>query len=634
MIVTSGIIPYEYLGDYPLRAARDGSIGMSGVLFEQAMTVLTAEIHRFTGSDPSPPVFNKYFLPGFATIEFNPRPDGANLDGTIDGMPGGAFWIDYILDLRAYMFLNFAFASFDLGSNFPTFMTDWLLWVGSISGTNGNFTHAENDVVGKILSTSPEQLGGSGVEYDIDLREVSFQPFSRIAVGGGTTVRGCFISTSPVFPNFMDTNGNFVRLNSRDSIVYQLITTSDFLAGSTTLDGDMFLSDTDFCVIPGTTTRDNLEGNVQHNVYTATSFPGRIHTSDVDNRLDILARVIATPPALTVGGYAVGAINNLATHPYLVVPSGTLSFTPAVPYDGSHVGSGLYVFNRSLWIQDDELIFSSGVRLLNPHDKSLCWFRFADSAVHIDGQGKVLGWTRQTVCQSIVDDGSDFLKFGITNDTGNSNDNKLAVFRFDKDTLDLSAVEEYSQDWAIFGASTAPQAEVDGASFDGSRYYLIGDSDNVFRNIYIYDSGFTLIDSKSYLTAPIQWIAVGVLTGGVFVQINPFNKVRELIIDPDPGNDTVNDTGIDYTIDVTVPGWPGTASDIISTIGPMKLLSGEPHFNDGTWCFVERNDDVVFFVRLEINGTKLEPQEGFRTSLDDVVAGVKSGHNFVAHTFT
>jgi hypothetical protein len=152
---------------------------------------------------------------------------------------------------------------------------------------------------------------------------------------------------------------------------------------------------------------------------------------------------------------------------------------------------------------------------------------------------------------------------------------------------------------------------VGSVSFDGSTYYMVGGSANVARNIYIYDSGFTLQDSKLYLGDGGGWIAHGVLTGGVFWQRLDQGTVRELIIDPDPGNDNVTDTGIDYEIDVTAPGWPGSGFELISRIGQMKVLSGEPHFNDGTWSLVETTGGVVYFVRLQISGTTLEPLEGF-----------------------
>jgi hypothetical protein len=563
--------------------------------------------------------FNKYINPFTAAIEFTPRPDGYNLEGRLDGIPAGAFYADYILDLRTGLLINFFYSTIDLGGAYSTFATDWLLWAGSSSGTQGDFTRIEFPLgsdSGPILSADPFDTGGSGILYDIDLREVSYQPYSRFARGGSVSIRGCGVSLSPIFPGIMDTAGNFVRLNSREqNIVFTgggySRTAADFQAGLMILDGDMFFSDTDFCILPGTATRDNLEGVISHNALSAISFPGRIRIANDDNYVDPLATVKVTPPALAVGGYGIGAINNLNTHPFLVVPSGTMSFYPNMRYNGYHSGSGLYVFNRSLWIQDDEISFSSGLRLINPHTGTPCWFRFADQTNHIDGGGLNISWSRQTISPSITDDGSDYLKFAITNDTGISNDNKLAVFRYSQSTLDLISIDEYSQDWTVFGASTAPMGGVGSVSFDGSTYYMVGGSANVARNIYIYDSGFTLQDSKLYLGDGGGWIAHGVLTGGVFWQRLDQGTVRELIIDPDPGNDNVTDTGIDYEIDVTAPGWPGSGFELISRIGQMKVLSGEPHFNDGTWSLVETTGGVVYFVRLQISGTTLEPLEGF-----------------------
>jgi hypothetical protein len=348
----------------------------------------------------------------------------------------------------------FSFSAFDLAGTLPVFLKDWLLWVGSTSGTQARFTRVQFPLgsdSGPIFSADFDDLGASGVLADIDLREVSYQPYSRMSSTRTVSYHLATIQISPIFPGFMSTNGVFVNLNSREqalSFSTQGVTrtSADFTAGDIILDGDMFFSDTDFCLVPGTATRTNLEGVITHNAYSPPlSLPGRIFFGNADNTVDLRAKAVLAPIALSTGGYGIGAINSLSAHPGLVVPSGTLSFRPGIPYGGQHAGSGFYVFDQTVWIEDDEILNTSGARLLNPLTRSqFVWFRIADQTNAFDDLGGNHAWSTQNMV-GLMDNGTNYVKMSTMLATADA-DRKMGFFSYNKSTFDLASVDQPIQD--------------------------------------------------------------------------------------------------------------------------------------------------------------------------------------------
>jgi hypothetical protein len=643
MTVASGVIPYDYEGPYPFRVPDNHSIGFSGILFEQAMTVHTAEKFRFAGSTDDPPVYLKYFTFDGPAEDFTPRPDGHNLDGRVNGIPAGAFFIDYILDLRSSLSSVNGFASFDLGGSTTVFLKDWLLWVGSTSGTRGLFTRVQFPLgsnSGPIFSADFDDLGASGVIADIDLREVSYQPYSRMSATRTVTYNLASVQIASIFPGFMSTNGVFVNLNSREqalSFTSQGITrtSADYNAGLMILDGDMFFTDTDFSLVPGTVTRDNLDAVITHNAYSpALSLPGRIFFGNANNTVDPRASAIVSPIALSPGGYGIGAINSLSAHPKLVVPSGTLSFKPAIPYGGTPAGSGFYVFDETFWIEDDEKLNPSGLRLLNPLTRSsFVWFRIADQTNTFDDLGGSHAWSSQNMV-GLIDNGTNYLKMStMLPASAGSDETKMGFFSYEKSTLDLVSVDQPIQDWTVFGASFTVPGVLVHASWNGSQYYAYTNSSfGPARNIFIFDSGFILADSKFYGAHLLTWIQGNIFTGGDFGADE--ETVYELIIDPDTGNDTVTDTGIAYTVDVTVAAWPTSHVSPVTKIYPPKNITGSPHFADGTWMLAINGAGTVVMFRGELSGSSIVPQEGFVLSMLSAAVSARAGYEFVHGTFT
>lgn len=623
MVVASGVIPYQYEGIYPFVSPDNHTYGLSGILFEQAMTVIAAEYHRFAGSFDSPTVFNKYINPNQSPIEFTPYPDGRNLDGRIDNNPGAAAYADYIIDLRnAFIFLTFFT---NLGGGIADWFTDWLLWAPGPSGTIGNFARNEYSNTGPITSSDFNELGGSGVLTTADIREVSYQPYSRFNESVTAIYDRGSVRLSPIFPNFMTTAGTFLTMNAREqnftfgNAPYFKKTAADWTAGKMFLDGDIFFSDTDFCVIPGTATRDNLEGVVMHNALALDSLPGRVFPGNGDLTVDPRGRALVAPPNLPVGGYGVGAINNLSSHPGLIIPSGTLSFHPSPSYDGGHAGSGFYVFDKTVWVQDSEKISCSGLRMFNPLTKDFYWLRIADQTNLIDVDGFNHAWSKLDTVGPF-DDGSNFVKFAALSNNADITQIKVGVFKYNKVTLDLTSVTEQSNDWTVFGSSVAPPDTFYDASSDGSSVYVTGISHNIARNIFIFDTDGNISDSKYFGSFDPTWISIDSF-GGVFIGGNNGGEMHEIFVDSDPGNDvaTLIQT---YTVDVTAPGWPGSSVDT-PFVQPPRQITGVPGFTDGVWFFAGVSSGFTwtwYLVRGILSGSQIIPQEGFRVNLNQSTA--------------
>ncbi len=634
MAVVSGVIPYQYEGIYPFRVPDNHSIGFSGILFEQAMTVFAAEQHRHIGSTFMR-VYNKYthqLSP--SPIIFNPRPDGTNLDGTIDGIPAGMFYADYIADLRSSISSIGLFYAIDLGDSD---VRDWLLWVGSTSGTQGQFTRIEFPLgsdVGIIESADPFDLGASGILWDIDLREVSFQPYSRMGRSASATNNRASILLSPFFPGFMSTNGSFVHLNSREqalSFTAQAVTrtSQDFLNHQIIADGDMFFSDTNFCLVPEDTTRDNLEGNINNNFFSIDSLPGRVFRGNVDNAIDPRARALLNPVTLAFGRYGIGAINNLSTHPYLVVPSGALSFYPSISYAGVENGGGFSVFNTSMWIEDRENVTTNGLRLMDPVTKTFCWFRLAEQTSQTDDDGNTHYWG-DPLTAGLMRSGNSYLKVATFKNSASVTDTKMGFMYYSDTDLDVT-FSVPSQDWTVFGLAESTPGECMDACTDGSAVYVLTEAGNgPFRNIFIF-GGETLTDSKFSLLTGLKWLAAGVF-GTAAVYGGTSSQMVELIIDSDPGNDEVFN-GTVYNFDQTVPEFPGNHSDGV-TMHPPEQITGVTGFTDGTWMLCEQLTNI-YMCRVILDGSFVVPVEGFITSIPPPLSAFgRDFHRFVIGNFT
>lgn len=275
---SSGVIPYRYTGRYPfVLESSDDYLGFSGVIIEQAMWVLTAELGRYQRFPRASfaPAFQVYRHPS-GVLGFDPsdssktyelalprgeRGDyalseldlsGRYLSGDL-GQPGSTPGVvssglrggkqgmpDFINDMRSFMsgipfnFVDPVDPGFpglfdDNGSNNGSISTDcdhdalqdWLSVKGHPGGKaawgNKAWTREYYPLPGEIPAGF---LGASGTIYDIDFDEVYYQPYPRLrnttATDLGNSEKTDLVRFTPVFPAFMKTNGTLINVTDRD----------------------------------------------------------------------------------------------------------------------------------------------------------------------------------------------------------------------------------------------------------------------------------------------------------------------------------------------------------------------------------------------------------------------------------
>jgi hypothetical protein len=199
---------------------------MSGVLFEEAMFAVLADREIFADVDGTDRHYHKYFANGTPSEEvtkvgFEPRADGGNLDGSwqypvtefadnpLALIPGCCNFKDYILDMRTKMELLFAKMS-EVDSDASAAE----IKLAHLSGVKDAHFSDLDSYVGDDYLHDQDELGQSGVFYDVDLREVQWQPLLRF--GKFKEDESVFNPSSPIIPSFCRTDGSLIGVSSRD----------------------------------------------------------------------------------------------------------------------------------------------------------------------------------------------------------------------------------------------------------------------------------------------------------------------------------------------------------------------------------------------------------------------------------
>ena len=231
MTVQSGIIPYHYEGPLPFIGQ---DVAFSGILLEQAQFVVLAERRRY--SDPDASGFPFYYYINNAVSRQNYEPTAS---GTILPDHASLSFIDYFSDIRDQLIALFGKISFDCDYDINNVKKDWLVQaVLTPSGNSGNFLYRIPTIHDVVPYMSTEIIGHSGVLYDINLREVAYQPYSRLSAGRTIVIAGDplfvegsgsfgnaasatssttrLVRSSPVYPAFQKTNGGLITPTSRE----------------------------------------------------------------------------------------------------------------------------------------------------------------------------------------------------------------------------------------------------------------------------------------------------------------------------------------------------------------------------------------------------------------------------------
>jgi hypothetical protein len=213
MTVSSGIRPYAYTR-YPFILNDDERIGYSGILFEEAMFAITAERDAIIGITGTDRWFYKYLsnnLGSSGKIAFEPTPTGGHLDGTAEPIAeeadnpfasyvGAVNFSDYIEGMRSG--LESLWSEMDNNDSDYTAAEIKEAHFSGI-GLSGTWVH------------TPEEINQQAQLYDIDLREVQWQPLLRFAKYADLSLTWQ-TPASPIIPGFQNEAGSLISVSSRD----------------------------------------------------------------------------------------------------------------------------------------------------------------------------------------------------------------------------------------------------------------------------------------------------------------------------------------------------------------------------------------------------------------------------------
>ncbi len=423
MTVQSGIIPYHYEGPVPFTFIYGQEVAFSGILLEQAQFVTLAERRRYSDPDASGFPFYIYINNAISRQNYEPTASGVIIPDV-----GCMSFIDYFSDIRDQLMSVFGKVSFDSDYDIHAIKKDWLIQAAlSPSGSHGEFLYripTSNDLL-PYLST--EIIGHSGILYDISLREVSYQPYTRMAAGRTIVIAGDplfvegsgsfgnaasvtsatnrLIRTSPIYPAFQKTNGGLITPTSRELNLFPPAfaelndgtSNNHIVSGLVRIDGDVLHDTTNYMLA--------TSGNNFANGFT--------HSADGIRKIGFKnasnARVYVTPSSQASGLYRIAVSTQL---PYSIATSGQISIWPT---EEDYLATGYNVFDYSIWGVDgtqhqDEnsppfFILASGLTLFSPYCGDPLYLRHAslresniagDSATYNSVWGDFVGLERRS----------------------------------------------------------------------------------------------------------------------------------------------------------------------------------------------------------------------------------------------
>lgn len=405
MTVASGARPYGYVR-YPFILQDGERIGVSGILFEEPMFVLLAEKDMYEEQTGSDRYFYKYFgnggPEGYATkVGFEPRSDGGNLDGSwqypVDGyadnplhkLPGMINVKDYILDLRAAIEDVWTLIA-EEDSDYSTEELQLDYFSGIFNGERD-----PNDVDGPWYGRDTDDwlhdedaVGQSGTYFDVDLREVQYQPHIRFS-----NYQTNSYWPLPVWPPLCTSNGGLPGLYSNDypagdtlpagpgNLVginesgYDAIDSGSFL-----LVGDVFIASNSKAYL-----YDMSDGTRASNTTAnCVGRAGRVVNKYMDGGIGYFQHGNYGVPQ---GLYRIGIFQSTPSN--TLIESGFSSFWPPqsadlsdfnddhwkITADGTiHRASGIHVFNDGFWGTG-----GNGQVLYSPINGAAVWYRGADT---------------------------------------------------------------------------------------------------------------------------------------------------------------------------------------------------------------------------------------------------------------
>lgn len=489
MSLSSGTPPYEYATSLPFRACNpyigQMSIGISGILLEQAQFVITAELRRFLRNIESHALPNFYIYTHQNAPKLGPYEPNA-LGNTLSSS-GSIIFVDYINDLRVALELLFDEYSSDSDFSTQEHKADWLqnAYPTSASGfyLEGQYQHRFPSEVGIIDYMALDVLGSSGVLYDIDFGEVMFNPYPYMAASQSINARGrsstgssdsYLVLGAPIFPCFQKTDGSLIGLNGfepTDTVGLYTRLVEPVSSGAVRLDGYMLKSATEYKL-----------GNGIDFATTVPVFSEGIRSFGAAGNL-INSRIFLDTTAISSGVYRILAKNTKTNVPNTAISSGTVSIWPqygfryyanAVPTATDAMdedfANGYHVFDETLWITDrtsNTANIASGLVTLSPWTAHQLWLRYADpQQVTLGGSWGSFHALERTTLNNVIRVHSASIADGTTN---------LQTYTFHKYDDDLNYISSTTSDGNVnTTAGVGGQKTITDMFYDGTKFYTLG----------------------------------------------------------------------------------------------------------------------------------------------------------------
>jgi hypothetical protein len=564
MTVGSGQMPYQYGIKLPIRAPVGGwpglarpNIGPSGNVMEAAMFVLHAEMRKW-GNDLLIVPYSVHVHPDIAASGFEPKAGGETLAGLV-GPTAADIVVDHIETMRVNLFELFDSYAIDLNFNEEEVLEAWLTSAypespsGHIRVIGFGFSNAGQtflrppleDVTGGnfITTLDTHWLGGSGVLFDIDAGEVTFNPFPFPRRFVNATIDGQYtLFFSPIYPYIQTTAGNLptvipARYESINQFnQYRVNTNFNAIAsGYVQIDG--------YCLIPETTI-ELVYGN-DFNFYDTVSdvsdYTGHIQgLRAVGNTIgenDPSARIYRLPSAQSSGLYRLLTHNRRVDVPDTAIPSGFISLFPpgrviknnlgdlvlvnqidgqqyTITSDGgldieSGSAKGIHVFDDTIWITSPYLqgsgdLSTRGLYPISPFTGELIWYRPAELTLSTSGNvgpGPGAFGSHNGLFQI----GTDFVRlsktytaFSVVTSPTTTGTYQLHWQLYDETTLGHQEVSKWFEVVTTTGGTPQPIFDdLAGVLFDGTNIYTYRE----FGQIAAFDTNFDFVEN--YFTGNI-----------------------------------------------------------------------------------------------------------------------------------